>query len=319
MLLRRRSTSLVLFGWWLCVTGVARAQEVARIPAVRLDFQGCEQGEVDEIRRLVPIDLGATSEADRLQHREVSILCRDRNVELRLIRSPAQGLFRSLDFSETEASARPRLVAIVVVELLAAGESDGEMTKPPRRPEASPASGEARPMPLQYDSRLQVEAIGSGRTLLGGVPRLLGGGVRIAANGRVPWSGNVLFERSSTTTTEGSVRIDSLTAGLALSLVAPLGPATARGGAGLRGGVTHLVGRASDPTEVQSDSLLRGWGGPMIEGSLTFALRRSVAFEFVAESGYVVFPIYGLVTGQREVALSGLWIGAQIGIGISSD
>jgi len=307
----KRRALVTAFLLLVCLASHANAQ-AAR--SLALSFEGCRDEDAAEIRRLVAIDFGALVATSRATY-ALSIRCRDTTWDLGI---PAVALARSLDFVSTPESARARLTAIVVGELVA--EASTERQVKPTKPSAPAVVQQAPPEQDRLSrperpKRFRLGVTGGGRTLLGGVPRLLGGAARFD-DLLIPWSVDALFEQGAVTTSEGVVSVRTLSGGLALSWQQALGAGSVRAGAGVRAGAVWMQGTPSDRSEVHGQALLRGWAGPMLTSLLALPLKRPLVFTLVVEGGYTLLPVYGLVDGRREAALRGFWLGAQIGAGL---
>ena len=134
----------------------AQAGAIAH-PSVSLEVDPCVQADVAEVRRIVGIELGALLE-DRepaggaattkgaSDTTRVTVACAGPLVELR-VDDPltGKGLTRPIDLSTSSATARSRLLAIAIAELVAASWTELESNPHPRVvPAGPPASTAAR-------------------------------------------------------------------------------------------------------------------------------------------------------------------------------
>jgi hypothetical protein len=303
-------TFRALVGLSLLSAAGSVAAQPARGPA--LSFEGCREDDMAEIRRLVAIDLGPAPA--RGAGTALSIRCHESTWELSI---PSASLRRSLDFASTPGTARARQTAIVVGELVAeaAAEREAKPTPAPAPPPETPRETDRTP-PAPQRHRFRVSLLGGGRTLFGGIPRLLGGAARLE-DLAIPWGLDALYEQGTATTSEGLVAMRALSGGLSLAWQEGLGGVSVRVGGGVRAGAVWMEGEPRAGSAVQGLELVRGWAGPLVTGSLALPLQGRLALGLVVEGGYTLLPVYGLVDGRREAAFRGYWLGAQVGLGVS--
>ena len=299
-------TTPLTVGFVLGLADVASAQATA---GPHLEFTGCEQAATFEIARLIAIDLGPPAVTPDPNAR-VTVECQGSAMQLSV---PSVALTRRLDFARTPPEARARLAAIVVSELVA--EAKSPRPAPPPPPPVVDTAPQDRVEPALRDDHFHLGAALSGRTFFGGVARLIGGGL-LVEDSRLPLTFNALAEQGSVTTTEGEVLVQTLSGGLLLLMQEPLGAATARFGAGIRAGAVRMNGRPNDATSVHPHTLWRGWIGPALSTGMSLPTS-GASFQFMLEGGYTAWPVYGLVTGEREVGLSGWWLGGQLGVSVA--
>ena len=287
--------------------------QAAQRPA--LSFEGCAEDDSAEIRRLVAIDFGTAPVRGEAAY-PILVRCTESTWQLSV---PSAGLARSLDFASTPGSARARLTAIVVGELLAEAAAERESRPAPAAPQPEVRAVRSEPdrAPSQpRQERFRVAGMAGGRTLFGGVPRLLGAAVRLD-DLALPWSLDALAEQGAVSTSQGVVSMRALSGGLSLSWQQALAGVHVRLGAGVRAGAVWMQGEPRAESEVLGQKLLRGWAGPIVSSVVALPLQRRLAFQLVVEGGYTLLPVYGLVDGRREAALRGFWLGAQLGLGLA--
>ena len=220
-------------------------------------------------------------------------------------------LARSLSLAGFPADARPRLLALVAVELLAA-----ERPEIRRRLETreTPVLARAEPPPV---------APRSVRLLAGG-----GGRVFLAAQGLAAWTGGVRVETALGPRLElaldaelggarralGLGRIDGWlgSGATALRLRREGGAAwSVAGGLGARFGAVRLAGAPARSDQASGRTVLRPWGGPIATAAL--GLRRGhLGAALGLEVGYAAASARGFAGDALAVALSGPWVGVTL-------
>jgi hypothetical protein len=324
---RRAFTAAVVCLASFVVDGAARAQ--APRPPIVLVLDPCARVDAQEVRRLVPIEMGAPLGAGAGDPRDttrVSVGCvagAPQVVRLE-VRDPMTGrtLDRDVTLEGVSKADQARLVAIASVELVAASQGG-----PGRVPEAAPVvapprealvlTAQAAPAPPRW------RALASGSLrVFAGLPRALVGGA-LATERELPrrldLTADVAVEGAAQPTALGDV--DALVASLGLvgSLRGARGRATWAAGVGARGGVARLAGQgeASALGVVQARTVSAPWIGPLVAARATVALGRARAFvaSLGAEAGYVTSDVVGHVAGHADVGVRGVWWGATLGMG----
>jgi hypothetical protein len=301
----------------------------AEHPRVELQMDPCVGASLDEVKRILAIDLGALL-SDPLGSSDTThaiISCSGPLVSLR-VDDPITGksLIREIDLSSTPPRVRARLVALAVSELISASWTELEINAHPAVPPvgavASPSARQSAlsvietHMPPLLGS-LRVEALASGEFFFTQVGALWGGGLRVGQDRahRFGWAIDALAHHGATTTSLGEVVADTITLGPSFFFQHRWTRVALRVGGGVRGGAARLEGRPSGPS-VHGAVAWSGWLGPMVDASLTLAPARRLALELSVEAGYVAVPFGGKVDGAREVSIDGPWIGVQLGIGL---
>lgn len=308
---------------------------------VALELTGCVQIEQEAVRSLLSIELGervfsspAPAGATRAivtcgapSPRGDGSLLGDGSAlaELRIDDAvTGKSLWRSIDLGASDAGVRARLLALALAELLFASWAELLVTPtpkvPPATPAVSPATRRATSVSLQRKLSpplgVQLSATAAALVLLG-APRLsLGGGLRLIGEhqNHVGWDLDALYHRGSAPTGLGEVSVDVLSARLALNGHLRIPHLVLRGGVGGRLGAVRLLGEASDPAVTDSRAIWGAWGGPLGSLGLTAAAGR-LRLDLSGEVGYVVSPVAARVNGVRAVAVEGVWIGVQLGLG----
>jgi hypothetical protein len=333
---RAFKAALAVAGAVVATGAVARAETPH--PPIVLVLDPCAAVDAQEVRRLVPIEMGAPLAAAasdgvdtaRVDTTRVFVGCVVGSPQLvRLeVRDPVGGkrVDRVITLVGDSKTDQARLVAIVAVELVAAsrGEnrsvSEGAAVAPPAPDPrtlvvmATPAAERevARP-------RWRALALGSLRHV-SGLPRVLpGGGLALERAWPRGWAlgADVLAEGATLPTALGDVDALLVSIGLVGSWRLERGRLAVQSGLGARGGVARLVGRApKDPlSSVRPGSLSAPWVGPLAAARATVTLGRSLVISLGGELGYVTSAIAGHVQGQPDVAVSGAWWNVVAGVG----
>jgi hypothetical protein len=299
-------------------------------PLVRLDIDPCAGVAAADVRRAIAIELtGALAEPTDVtpDATRVAVVCTGELVELR-VDDPITGksLQRMIDLREAP-DARPRLLALAIVELVTASwtelDTNPDPKVPPAGPRASPEVREAalatvhEQTPAPARSRTRLVALAGGMGWFSGTGVLAGGGVRLIRDDvrHVGWITDVMAHHGSARVSVGSVDIDALSAGAMLAQHA--WPSFGfHLGLGVRSGAVHLRGKP-DPAEMLAGHAgWAPWGGVVGLVSVALPATSHLVIDLGAESGYVVLPAGALVDRMRELAVEGAWIGIHAGIQI---
>ena len=146
-----------------------------------------------------------------------------------------------------------------------------------------------------------------------------GGGMRLGRDEfeHVGWTADVLAEHGETTVSLGKVALDTLTLGGSLYLYRRWSVLTFQLGAGVRLGAARLSGEPFSSQYARAGSGIAPWGWPTAIAGLRLRPLGPLIIEGSGEVGYVVLPMSGSVGGVHEVTISGPWIGAQLGLGMT--
>jgi hypothetical protein len=309
----------------------AAAARAEQHPAVQLDIDACVDAPAPEIRRVVAVELGAlldTSDATADRTR-VNVGCEGGAIVLR-VDDPvtAKSLARTIAIAETPATARGRLIALAIVELVSASWTELELNPEPRVRASGP-----RPSPGARDAALaavlarsnrtraaatRVELDGGATKFFGGTGVLAGAGVRVAGDAFAPlsWIGDFQAHHGTLTTHAGDVSTNILALGAAIAVRRTWGAWSVNLGCGLRGGAAELAGVAMPGTTTQAGRFWAPWLGIGALGSVDLRLPHRFVVAATLEGGDVIVPVGGLVDGQRTVAIDGTWLAVEIGFGV---
>jgi hypothetical protein len=331
---RRAALSAALWGLWgaLLATPVpARAQH----PLVRLDV-ACPEARPEEMRRIVRVELRAlmVDEPSGPDLTRVHVVCKGGLAAL-TVDDPLTGksLRRVVSLEGAAPAVLPRLLGLAVAELVAASWIELALNPTPALPPAEPpASAGAReagsaavrarlaagpatwsPWGLRAAGAFVLTGFTSG-------PVLVGGGLRLGKDlpKHLALSLDVMFVHGSELVSLGRVAIDLITAAPALLARLQLGPVDLRGGLGFRVGGVRLTGSPADPATARGGSLATAFYGPILTVGTSVRLWRLLLLEVAGEAGWMIRPVGGLVSHQREVSLQGVFLGLQLGLGFVS-
>jgi len=285
------------------------------------------------VRRIVAIELGAAVNPPDAPATitQVRLLCESGLYLLRM-EDPVTGksLARRIEPAALAPSARERLLALAIAELVSASwtelEWNPEPAVEPAGPRATPEVRQAAlevvriraPLPAPKSS-LRVAAVLDGRSFPSGPDLLLGGGVRLAQDrgSHLTLCIDVLVDRGTAQVPIGEVAVDTVTASARVQLEQRFALVALHAGAGLRAGWAQLEGRTQSP-QVMSGSVAGPSGGVLGAAGARLGIARRLSLEVVGEGGWVLFPITGRVggVGSHDVALDGAWVGAQLAVGV---
>jgi hypothetical protein len=329
---RRMLTAVLAVVVISCAGAVAWAESPH--PPIVLVLDPCAAVDAQEVRRLVPIEMGAPlvpAAGDPRDTTRVFVGCVVGAPQLvRLeVRDPANGrrVDRVITLVGDSKTDQARLVAIVAVELVAASRSEllpnkegapsAVVVAPAREPNALALT--ATPPAAPARSRFRGLALGSLRHVAG-LPRLLPGAgvaVRRALPRGLGIGADVTVEGAVEPTALGDVDALLGSLGLVASWRVERGRFAWESGLGARAGFARLVGHppGAPGMPVTAGSLSEPWGGPLVAGRATTILGRGFELSLGGELGYVTSAVAGHVHGQPDVAVRGPWWSATLGVG----
>jgi len=319
----------------VCGAGrAARAQQ--EHPPIVLTLDPCAGVDAREVRRLVPIEMGAPlvpGAADPRETTRVSLGCvaGDPRTARLEVRNPTTGktLERVLALGDVPRSDQARLVAIAAVELVAASWSDlghapEEFAPPPPRPPRAVPTIVVAPAPPPSISqppappRWRALVVGSVRGF-GGLPRVLaGGGVAAQRDlgARFAVAVDGLVEEGTQPVSLGSVDSTLLSLGVQVLARVRTGPVTWEPGVGARVGWGRLAGVAGGGTsDVRAGTVSAAWVGPAATLRGLWALPRGFVASLGGELGDTPGGLAGRVDGVTDVSIKGSWWSAMLGLG----
>jgi hypothetical protein len=306
----------------LVLVAGGRARAEGPRPPIVLALDPCADVDAKEVRRLVPIEMGAPivgGEGDPGDTTRVTVGCVvDSPSVVRLeVRDPTTGriLDRFITLLGVPKSDQARLVAISAVELVAASRS-GQATveaSPPVKPAAEVVATPAPP-PAPAERRWRVSAVASVRHFDGLPDPVPGGGLSLQhLRQRFVVGADIVTEGLQQTTSVGSVDSLLVSGSVVAAARVPVGPVALEAGGGVRGGLARLAGASS--ARLQSSAVTAPWVGPLgtLRGVLT--LPRGFALALAGEVGWATAGVVGGVMGAPDLSVRGTWWGATLGVG----
>lgn len=304
-------------------------------PWVRMRIDPCIDASTDEVRRITAVELAAvlvdttTAEQDVTQ---VTVGCSGGLVTLR-VDDPITGksIRRSVDLRDADSSARARLVALAVAELVYTSWSELALNPTPEVPasgsQASQRAVEAArravmrrlPRNLNPPQPLRLLGVTSRRAFFSQEGALWGGGLRLADDPFpwIGWSFDALVEHGVIRADVGTVSLDTFTIGGSILVHQQWSVLAMRAGLGIRGGVARMQGDPDRTSVAQGKSAAAPWGWPLGVFAFSVIPFRPLVLEVAAEAGYVVLPLGASSGPVREVTLDGGWWGLQFGMGMT--
>ena len=232
---------------------------------------------------------------------------------------------RAIDMAGTASIARPHLVALAIVELLAASWYELAVT---------PTVQPARPMPAapEHDaalafvhdrlprapSRKLVVAAVADLLSFSRVARLWGGSVEVTGDLRrwLAWQGALGMARGTRSTPLGLVTADSASAELAVALQARSARLAVHAGLGLRLGSAWLSGSPSAASAV-GGSVQGLWWGPLATIGGCLRGPGPVVWLAAVEGGVTARGVVADVQGSTSTSLDGPWLRIGLGAGLA--
>jgi hypothetical protein len=305
--------------------GEARAEGPR--PPIVLALDPCASVDAKEVRRLVPIEMGAPvvgGEGDAGDTTRVTVGCVvDSPSVVRLeVRDPTTGriLDRFITLLGVPKADQARLVAIAAVELVAASRSgQGTIPEAPRVAAAAPSAGlgvEATAPPPPRERRWRLAAVASLRGF-GGLPDPVpGGGVAVHhVRRRFTVGGDVLVEGLRQSTALGGVDSLLVSASLVGAARVPVGPVSLEAGGGARGGMASLTGHGGAAVApVRGGAVSAPWIGPLGTVRAVLSLPRSFALALAGEVGWATAGVVGRVEGAPDISVRGTWWNTSLGV-----
>jgi hypothetical protein len=329
---RRAAATVFAAAVVLVVRGRARAD--APRPPIVLVLDPCAAVDAEEVRRLVPIEMGAplapaagdgADAAGPGGTTHVFVGCVPGSPQLvRLeVRDPENGrrVDRVITLVGDSKTDQARLVAIVAVELVATSRT--ELREAPSAatpaPDARALAVAVTPAPVPPAARWRALALGSLRHFAG-LPRLLPGGglgVERASPRGFAVALDVLAEGGAAPTALGDVDTFIGSLGALVAWRVDRGRLGGELGAGGRVGLARLAGEAPRGAtgSVQLLTQTAPWAGPLVAARAQAALGQRVVLSLGGELGYVTSAVVGHVTGQSDLAVSGSWWNLVLGVG----
>lgn len=272
----------------------------------------------DVVAQQVVIELGPRR--TQLAHAiRLEVSCRGA-LTLLLSYSTRTALARSLNLSLQPAEIREQLLALSLAELFAAhGTEEAELESRAPAVEAPTVPAVAKPVPPSSPPipSLRLMALGSAQVFSNGPLNLFGGGLGLGWDGkrRLGFFVDLLARHGRTNVPQGSIAVDTISAGAALLYVHGSARVRLRAGAGLRGGFVRMQGEPADAMRTEGRAHYGGWLGPAATLGVSLHIAQRAVLELWGEGGYVAVPVIGLALRTPGAAIAGPLFGLQLGVG----
>ncbi len=308
--------------WLATIAGRADAQPLDEKPRVSIVMVGCEETLAREAQRIAAIELRAAliEETPDAATTQVEASCTAETAAIRVV-DPTTGksLERSVALSATPPTARPRLLALAIAELVTASWYELERNPEPKAPPALPlAPQRAREAAREAVARLPVEfAAVADANLLASGDWVAGGGARSEV-----WIAPWIFLRVDGLAHYADLQRPSGTVALTMgSASAALGASFGaawlqpRVSLGLRGGYAWMsgVGGSSATTGYHQEG---PWGGPELAAEAAAWPRAHVHPVLSLSAGVHVLGVRGTVNEGRDILVTGLWGGLSLAFAV---
>jgi hypothetical protein len=252
----------------------------------------------------------------------VAVICRGSDIDLSL-EAATHRLQRTLALSEATPSARARLVALAVAELVVASWQGNPVAIKPEEPKVAAPTPAPAPVPEPASPRqvsAMVEAVGVARVLPSSGLWLGGAGARGVLTVWRPLTLGIDLTAEWGTVSRSTGQVAARTLGGALGLgwgvqrkhlfILPW--------VGARAGVARLVGEPSSSATLTSGETQTGpWLTPELGASLTLFPHAPVHATVALSGGVMLLRVRGEVTGDRDVSMAGPWAGVVLGVGLT--
>ncbi len=284
-------------------------------PPVIVVFEGCETDRVQELRRLLQVELGPRFLKEPTeQTRRIHVRCDNGVASVTIDRQPT----REVDLRQVKPEVADRVLTLAMVEQLnqlPLPRPDTPKTKPRTpKPATSPAPPSDHVAPPNPSSSSRLALVGALREWPTST-WTLGGAVRLTHGGRPL---GLLIEggaaRGSERVGPGAVTLLTVDGRVGAVLSGHVERTEFFAVAGIRGGLGYLQGA---PTSLESGmagrSVAGGWGGPTIGVGCGLGARPGVSLEL--EGGYSPWAVRGQVAPENWLSIGGIWAGTNLTLG----
>lgn len=312
------SLSAALLLILLCAT--ARAEDR---PLLGVDVTDCASIDAEEVRVIVALELGARTlpsaalpdHATRA-HAQCSAQRIDIEVVDHLTRKTVK---RAIALDHVHETARTRVLAIAIAELVSASWFELQHTPAAKRNSEPSADAErtAALRAMEARSPQWSFSLGLGPTLrlsLDAPERTWGGSLQLVAQS--PSSPVLFFDVGGVYAASefalGSTSTTAFSLGGAGLLSAQGETLGVLGGVGARAGWAQLYGSTNDRSLARNGSVGGPWLGPMLIGGPSLRINRSGSLFLIGELGYALVTVHGRVDGANALGLAALWGGLTL-------
>jgi len=289
---------------------------------VSIAIVGCEEPLAQEARRITTIELHAAlvNAAPDGATTQISAACSEQSARLRVI-DPTTGkaVERTVALGQAAPSARARLLALAMAELVAASWSELENNPEPKAaavaPLAPPSAREAArrvvaPRPIELQALADAQLLASRDVVLGGGAR---GELWLSERFFLRLDALFLYGEPSRAT--GSVALTMPSASGALAVSFGSGWLQPRLSLGVRAGYAWMNGIATS-TATTGDHQRGIWGGPELGFELAAWSHARVHPVLALSLGAHLFGVRGKVDDGRDIKATGLWSGLSLGAAV---
>ena len=317
--------ALLSAAWCWASPAQAESGEAPVEDSIRLESSTCSHSLVDEVQRFLRVELKNTSISSGESAPRVILSCSER---VSLIRALIGGheSTRQLDLARTDPALHARVIALAIAELLrdtAAGvavepplvTNAAPPSNPAPAPEPEPApSAPSAPAPLATSHLVafaKLENFGPS------FEPLSGGGLTFSHElGHFSLGLGPTLATGQRKLALGSVGVLAADLSLRLAYRFPNRALPGEVGLGHALGLARLTGASSQPNTT-AEGVTGVWAGPFVFGTLDVTVADPLFLEIAAQLGVVTFPVRGLVQGDADVAIAGIWSGVSLGLGLN--
>jgi hypothetical protein len=322
------AASLAVAGFAATTALEPRALAEARHPPVVVELRQCEQPLEAEVRRIVGVELRAAA-IDAADARDavtrVVATCHGSEVDLSLDDAiTAKRLERTVALAEAAPTARPRLVALAVAELVVASwqeiQRGSEVTGKAVPPGEPPPKAHVTEGARAGQASAMAEVIGVVRAFPGSGLWLLGAGARgfLTLSRPFTLTLDLTVEWGRTSRTTGQVAAQAIGGALGVGWAAERESVFIMPWVGVRAGVARLTGEPSpDSTATAGEKQSGPCLGPELGVAATFFPHATVHATVALSAGAMLLGVRGEVVGDTNVNALGPWAGMVIGVGLT--
>jgi hypothetical protein len=304
-------------------TGRSVLAEALHQPVV-VELKECEQVLAAEVRRIVGVELRATviDAADAGDSvTRVGATCRGAEVDLSLAdAATAKRLERTVALAQAAPTARARLVALAVAELVVASWQELEKAPEPTKQPPQPPPPPLAPQVAHVEQvRAMADAVGVVRAFPGSGLWLLGAGVRGFYTLSRPFTLTLELtaEWGKTSRTTGQVAARAIGGALGLGWGIERNWVFIMPWAGARAGVASLTGEPGTGTTTLGETQSGPWLGPEMGVSATLFPRAVVHATVALSTGVMLLGVRGEVASDSSVDALGPWVALVAAVGLT--
>lgn len=290
---------------------------------VSLSIDSCIDAKPELVRSLFLLELGTSDSPARHAESEtrVEVGCDGALIVIE-VHDPVTGKSLVRRIGAGERSGRERLLALAVVELLVASWIELEATPEPIVTPADTVADKGTqdsarkivrrrlPAPRAWETTLSAHATASWSDAI-----LAGAGVGVARHSPrgLGWSADVTYQAGDDEVSLGAVSISSIGVSGAVHVRRDVGVAHVSAAAGARFSAVTMTGEP-DGGDVLGGRVSGLAGGPLMRAGGEV---RAGAFTATLsiEAGYHVLELRGLVDGEGETSVDGIWVGSVLAAG----